>query len=136
MNRIVHFEIHAAEPERAAKFYRDVFGWSINEWSIPGVEMPPENRYWVVNTGPESEPGVNGGILVRRGSPPADGQPVNAYVCTIGVESVDESVAKSLAAGGTTALPKMPIKGVGWLAYCKDSEGNIYGMMQADKNAS
>jgi predicted enzyme related to lactoylglutathione lyase len=33
------------------------------------------------------------------------------------------------------ALPKMPIPGMGWLAYCKDSEGNIFGMMQADPSA-
>ena len=33
------------------------------------------------------------------------------------------------------ALPKMPIPGVGWLAYMKDTEGNVFGMMQADANA-
>ena len=27
MARVVHFEIHAADPERAAKFYQSVFGW-------------------------------------------------------------------------------------------------------------
>ena len=27
MNRVVHFEIHAADPERAARFYGEVFGW-------------------------------------------------------------------------------------------------------------
>lgn len=32
-------------------------------------------------------------------------------------------------------LPKMPIKGVGWLAYCKDLDGNIFGMMEVDENA-
>ena len=29
MNRVVHFEIQAEKPERAAKFYREVFGWII-----------------------------------------------------------------------------------------------------------
>ncbi len=135
MNRVVHFEIHAANPERAATFYREVFGWAIQEWVIPGVEMPEENRYWMVTTGPEGEPGINGGLLVRRGAAPAAGQAVNAYVCTMGVASVDECVAKALAAGATVALPKMPIKGVGWLAYCHDTEGNIFGMIQDDKSA-
>lgn len=135
MNRVIHFEIHAADPERAAKFYGEVFGWDIKEWVVPGVEMPEENRYWLVTTGSEREAGINGGILVRRGAAPAEGQAVNAYVCTIGVASVDECVARALAAGATVALPKMPIKGVGWLAYCKDTEGNIFGMMQDDKNA-
>lgn len=135
MNRVIHFEIHAADPDRAAKFYRDVFGWDINEWVVPGVEMPKENRYWLVTTGSKEDPGINGGILFRRGAAPAEGQAVNAYVCTIGVPSVDEYVAKAVAAGATIALPKMPIKSVGWLAYCKDPEGNIFGMMQDDKSA-
>lgn len=135
MNRVIHFEIHAADPERAAKFYRAVFGWDVNEWVVPGVEVPNENRYWLAMTGPENERGINGGILFRRGPSPAEGQPVNAYVCTIGVTSLDESVAKALAAEAALALPKMPIKGVGWLAYCKDTEGNIFGLMQEDVSA-
>jgi uncharacterized protein len=32
-------------------------------------------------------------------------------------------------------VPKMPIPGVGWLAYIKDTEGNILGMMQPDPSA-
>lgn len=135
MNRVVHFEIHAADPQRAATFYRDVFGWEIQEWVIPGVELPDEHRYWMVGTGDAGEPGINGGLLFRRGAAPVDGQAVNAFVCTVGVASVDESVAAALAAGGTLAVPKMPIKGVGWLAYAKDTEGNIFGMMQSDSQA-
>ena len=135
MNRVIHFEIHAADPERAAQFYRDVFGWDIKEWVVPGVEMPKENRYWLVTTGSAGEPGINGGLLFRRGAAPVEGQAVNAYVCTVGVASVDESVRKAVGAGASVALPKMPIKGVGWLAYCKDTEGNLFGMMQDDQSA-
>lgn len=136
MSRVVHFEIHAADPERAAAFYRQVFDWNIHEWTIPGVEIPQENRYWLAVTGAAPTPGIDGGILVRRGAPPADGQPVNAFVCTIGVPSVDESVARAVAAGGALAVPKMPIRGVGWLAYCKDTEGNVFGVMQEDSSAA
>ena len=136
MNRVIHFEIHAADPARAAEFYRQVFGWDIQEWKIPGVEVPEEKRYWVVTTGPAGAPGIDGGIVVRRGSAPAEGQPVNAYACTIGVESIDASIGKVLAAGGAPAVPKMPIRGVGWLAYCKDTEGNIFGLMQEDPSAA
>jgi uncharacterized protein len=136
MDRVIHFEIHASDPERAAGFYSGVFGWNIKEWLIPGVALPNENRYWMVTTGSENEPGINGGILFRRGAAPADGQPVNAYICTIGVASVDNTLAKAVASGGAIALPKMPIKGVGWIAYCKDTEGNIFGIMQDDKNAA
>jgi len=135
MSRVIHFEIHATDPERAAQFYRDVFGWEIKEWVVPGVELPKENRYWLVTTGPEKESGINGGILFRRGAAPADGKAANAFVCTIGVASLDEYVDRAITSGATVALPKMPIKGVGWLAYCTDTEGNIFGMMQDDKQA-
>jgi len=67
MNRVIHFEIHAADPERAAQFYRQVFGWTVSEWTIPGVEIPHENRYWLAATGSPPDPGIDGGILIRRG---------------------------------------------------------------------
>lgn len=135
MNRVVHFEIQADDPERAVEFYKDVFGWEISEWVIPGVEIKDENRYWLVMTGPETEPGINGGLVFRRGPEPIEGQPANAFVCTVSVTDLDEYVDKALKAGGSIAVPSMAIKGVGWLAYCKDTEGNIFGMMQSDENA-
>jgi predicted enzyme related to lactoylglutathione lyase len=51
------------------------------------------------------------------------------------VASVDASLAKATQLGGTIALPKMPIPGIGWLAYAKDTEGNIFGMMAPDSTA-
>jgi hypothetical protein len=135
MNRIIHFEIHSGDPERAAKFYRDVFGWEIHELLLPGAQMKDENRYWLVTTGPDTESGINGGIVFRRGPAPADGQAVNAYVCTLGVADLNKSVDHVIRSGGSIAFPRMPVQGIGWLAYCKDTEGNIFGMMQEDKNA-
>jgi len=135
MNRVVHFEIHAADPERAAKFYREVFGWEIAEWIIPGVKLPEENRYWTVTTGPDDQPGINGGIVIRRGPPPTEGQAVSGHICTIEVASVDLSLERVQQAGATIAVPKMPIPGVGWLAYCRDTEGNVFGVMQNDAGA-
>ena len=45
------------------------------------------------------------------------------------------SLAKATSLGAVIAVPKMPIPGVGWLAYAKDPEGNIFGMMQPDPAA-
>ncbi len=127
MPRVVHFEIHAENPERAVAFYTKMFGWTITRWDVA--------EYWMINTGPDSQPGIHGGLLRRRGPAPADGQAVNAFVCTVDVPNVDEYLAKATASGGTIALPKMAVPGVGWLAYAKDTEGNIFGMMQMDKSA-
>jgi len=136
VNRIIHFEIQADDPGRAAQFYRDVFGWEIREWVMPGIEMKDENRYWFVITGPETDPGINGGLVFRRGSPPVEGQAVNAYVCTIGVPDLDRSVGLVRKAGGNIILPRMGIPGIGWWAHCRDTEGNLFGMLQEDPNAS
>ncbi len=126
MPRVVHFEIHADDPQRAVNFYQNVFGWQINKWEGP-------EDYWLVTTGANNEPGINGAILQRRG--PINGDAVIAYVCTIDVPDIDEAITKATSQGGTVALPKMPVPGVGWLAYYKDSEGNIFGMLQTDAAA-
>jgi len=39
------------------------------------------------------------------------------------------------AEDGNMALEKMPVPGVGWLAYAKDTEGNIFGVLQPDQAA-
>ena len=127
MARVIHFEIHAEDPERGIAFYQRLLGWSFTRWEGPF-------DYWLVTTGPDSEPGINGGLLRRMGA--IDGQAVIAYVCTVDVPSVDDAVAKAVELGGVVALEKMPIPGVGWLAYVKDTEGNIFGMMQNDPAAA
>ncbi len=110
--RIVHFEIHASDPKRAMGFYNAVFGWQFPEC----MKEPP---YLGVMTAPEgsNEPGINGGLMVRQGPPPQEGQPVNAYVCTVQVEDYDTIHDKIIDAGGTVALPKMAIPGMAWQGY-------------------
>lgn len=135
MNRVVHFEIHASDPEKIGGFYSEVFGWEIKEWEMPGVSE--ENRYWFVLTAPEGsqELGINGGMVVRRGELPQEGVPVSSFVCTISVENVDEYLERVKSAGGTVAVPKMAIPNTAWLAYAKDPEGNTFGLYQEDSSA-
>ncbi|HCG99860.1 MAG TPA: glyoxalase [Actinobacteria bacterium] len=122
MPRIVHFELPVDDPERAIRFYESVFGWKIDQWEGP-------QDYWLITTGEETEPGING-ALARR----SDGMQVTQN--TVGVLSLDDAVAKVVDNGGTVVLPKMPIPGIGYVAYCKDTEGNIFGMMESDESAS
>lgn len=140
-NRPVHFEIHAEDPERAAKFYTHVFGWDIKRWDSTAME------YWVVVTGKAAEgdpsnssghdkwPGIDGGLLRRRGPAPASDAPVSAYVCTMTVANFDETSAKILEEGGVIAFPKFELAGLGWLGYFKDTEGNIFGVMEENPKA-
>jgi predicted enzyme related to lactoylglutathione lyase len=128
MPRVVHFEIHADDPERAAGFYRELFGWQITKWDGPA-------DYWLVATGSDPEPGINGGLMRRMGPGPADMAPVNAYVCTVDIPDLDASLATVGRLGTPVVVPRMPIPGVGWLAYAKDTEGNIFGLLQRDPGA-
>ncbi|OWK45213.1 VOC family protein [Fimbriiglobus ruber] len=128
MSRVVHFEIHATEPDRAVTFYTELFGWKFDKWAGP-------MDYWLITTGPDGTRGINGG-MIRRPHPLAGNDGVIAYVCTVDVKDLDQSLAKGQTLGGTVALPKMPIPGMGWLAYLKDTEGNVFGMMQPDPTAA
>jgi predicted enzyme related to lactoylglutathione lyase len=119
MPRVIHFEVHADQPERAIKFYKDVFDWKIEKW--------PSMDYWLITTGEKDDPGIDGAITPRMDK--------NTTVNTIGVDSIDKYVAKVLASGGKVVMPKGPIPGVGYFAGCIDSEGNSFGLMQSDPNA-
>ena len=59
---------------------------------------------------------------------------INAFVITVDVDDIDASIGKALH-GGEVAVPRMAVPGIGWLAYIKDPDGNIFGMMQADTEA-
>ncbi|HEY2555136.1 MAG TPA: VOC family protein [Candidatus Cybelea sp.] len=121
MARVRHFEIHSADPQAAANFYTDVFGWKISKWDAP-------TDYWLVSTG--EGPGIDGGIVRRQGAAPDSNAAINGYVCTIGVESLDRTLDAIVGKGGTIAFDKHEIPGVGLLAYFKDLDGNIFGALQ------
>jgi len=127
MNRIVHFEVPADDPERAVKFYENVFGWKIKKWDNP-VE------YWLVLTGPESESGIDGGIY-RRDNPVKDAGPLNAFRCTVDTTDLDLTIKKVKKNGGKIIQEKTVIPGIGWMAMCLDTEGNHFGLMESDENA-
>jgi predicted enzyme related to lactoylglutathione lyase len=123
MPRVIHFEMQAEDPQRAIGFYQGLFGWEFSKWSGP-------MEYWVITTGPQDQPGINGGMVRRRGK--IDGTAVIAFVCTIDVTSVDDLIRRIPEKGGSIVVPKMPVPNIGWLAYGKDTEGNVFGFRQAD----
>lgn len=131
---VVHFEIPADDPERAARFYRELFGWDINRWA-GGTDGGEGMEYWLVRTVPSdasgqpTRPGVNGGLM-RRVAP---GQtPVNY----IGVASVDEFVRRAERLGAKVCVPKTPVPRMGWFAQLTDTEGNVFALWQSDASAA
>jgi predicted enzyme related to lactoylglutathione lyase len=119
MPRVIHFDISADQPERAVKFYTEVFGWKIQKWEGP-------MDYWLVYTG--EGPGIDGGLSKRM-------SPSDTTINTIGVPSIDEYTTKIEKSGGKVVMPKTAIPGIGWFASCKDTEGNTFGIMQEDSSA-
>ncbi|WP_345239320.1 VOC family protein [Pontibacillus salipaludis] len=130
MGRIIHFEIHVDDMDRAKHFYGEVFGWTFEDWS-EYAGMP----YFGAVTGDEDKLGINGALMKRQGPPPAPNQPINGYACTIEVEDYDSIDAKILENGGVVALPKYALPGMAWQGYYKDTEGNTFGIHQTDENA-
>ncbi|MCL4377804.1 MAG: VOC family protein [Actinobacteria bacterium] len=122
MNRVVHFEFAVEDPDRTAKFYTEVFGWKISNWAGPV-------NYWLISTGPEKDAGIDGGFMLRS---ERDENMGKGTINTIEVPSVEEYIEKIEKSGGKAISPKMPIPGTGYLAYCKDTEGNTFGIMSND----
>ncbi len=122
MPKVIHFEIPAKDTKRAVAFYQKAFGWKLDKYG--GEEMD----YWLATAGEEKEPGINGAIIKK-------GESHLATVNTISVASFEDAVKKIKAAGGEVLGPKMAVQGVGYMTYCKDTEGNIFGIMQMDSKA-
>ncbi|MHA2141946.1 MAG: VOC family protein [Candidatus Thorarchaeota archaeon] len=121
MTRVVHFEIVADDAERISKFYEKVFDWKVQKWEGP-------MEYWFLMTGDEKEPGIDGAFGMRQ-------SPEDVTVNTIDVDDVDKYVKLVEENGGEIVRPKQVIPGVGYLAYIKDTEGNLWGMMHSDPEA-
>jgi uncharacterized protein len=119
--RVVHFEIPYESASRARHFYKEAFGWQMQE--MPGME------YTLVSTGPSGdsgpvEPGfINGGMLGRQEGPPGP-------TVVVDVESIDAMLDKIAELGGHTVVPRTPVGDMGFAAYLKDPEGNVIGLWE------
>lgn len=116
MNRPVHFEILADDPEKVAAFYGSLFGWETTTWE------GGDEAYWLVMTGPDDVPGINGGIMHRHFE--------QAVINTVEADSLSDMLEKVEAAGGKTVDGPNEIPGVGLHAYCADPEGSLFGVLQ------
>ena len=115
MNRVVHFEISANDPEKVISFYKKVFGWKITKWDGP-------QDYWLVKTG-DNGPGIDGAIFKPN-------ELFSGTVNSINVEDIDAYLDKVRHHSGQVVVDKMAIPDVGYLAYCKDVEGTLFGITQ------
>jgi predicted enzyme related to lactoylglutathione lyase len=122
MPTIVHFDIASDNVKRAKKFYETLFDWKFT--------MPPNmGEYYLIDTtDAKGKPGVQGGLGERRDP----SQTVSVY---FGVNNIEAFIAKVKELGGKAPMPKMPVPGFGWVATCRDTEGNVFGLWQDDPTA-
>lgn len=124
-NNLSFFSINADDVARARKFYKTVFGWSFEPWGPP--------NFYLIQTGKGQIDPVPGGLQERRELAP--GQKMVGFECTIAVDSIDKTIRAIEANGGRLATPKAHIPTVGTVAYFFDTEGNVAGIIQQERNA-
>lgn len=130
-NLVVHFEIHASEPQRLIEFYAELLGWRFEQYG--GGDQP----YWVIDTGEgaignvDGQPGlgINGGLTQRQGPRPEPGAPVSGCNIVVGVDDLDALMRRAIDLGGTEALPATDWPGIGRGGYLLDPDGNIFGLL-------
>lgn len=116
MSKVLNFHMPADDPDRAAKFYHDVFGWELTSM---GTAQAP---YLHAKTGTTDEPGIEAAIVKRDGT-------LRSPVPTIAVDDVDAAMARVVVSGGQMA-PVREIAGIGRFGYALDSEGNTIALLQ------
>ena len=120
-SRPTHFEIPVDDPDRAEKFYADVFGWTFQRYD----ESP---QYYGMATTGDTEPGING-ALFQRGDD-------SETTLTMSVDSIEDTIKTIEAEGGKVVQEKTAIPSMGWFATCMDTEGNKVGLFTEDSNAA
>ena len=124
-NPVAYFAINADNVPRARKFYETVFSWRFEPWG------PPD--FYLIETGDEQDAAVKGALQERRELVP--GHRMLGYECTITVADIDQTIRAIEANGGRIASAKFHIPTVGTIAYFFDSEGNVAGLRQPERQA-
>ena len=110
----IHLDIPSDDLARARSFYEDIFGWSFQAvGDFPDFEM--------AQPGPGS---LSAALGIRGKTAPDDPR------IYMNVDSIDDTLAKVTASGGSVVLGKTEVSGMGWYAAINDSEGNEIGIWE------
>jgi uncharacterized protein len=130
-NLVVHFEIHASEPQKLIDFYSKLLGWQFQSYG------DGDQPYWTIDTGEgsirnaagEKGLGINGGLTPRQGPRPEIGAEVNGCNIVVGVDDVDGLMRRAIELGATEALPATDWPGIGRGGYLLDPDNNVFGLL-------
>jgi len=120
--RVVWFEIPVADLERAARFYRGLFGWELE----PFREYDAD--YWLIRGCGE---GVNGALCLR----PEQAGAAGGTMLYLQVEKLDAAIeAASRLDGAQSLRPRLITKSAGSYAWIRDTEGNTIGLWSPEQS--
>ena len=117
--KIVHFELPAADADRASGFWNGLFGWGL------GASAMPDFDYRMAQVSDDQAVAVF----------PSDDKAGTGPIVYFETPDIEASIAKARALGGE-AEDKSPVPGHGWFAACKDTEGNTFSLWQQDESAA
>lgn len=120
---VSHFEIPACDLERAARFYRQVFGWTVEP--VPWGGHP----YFKIRgsaRAPAGREGIDGGLL-----PAGDGMEHPLLVIHVEGGNLEDWLGRIIEAGGQIDQQAAAVEDFGWFARFRDPEGNLLGLWQA-----
>ena len=117
---IIWFEIPADDLARAKKFYKNLFGWKVNPFR--GV-----TDFLHIDTGGAGA-SPDGALMPRK-------HPAHAVTNYVSVPSVTKFAAKIEKLGGKICMPKTAVAQMGYFAVCQDTENNMFGIWEKDRNA-
>lgn len=112
-NPVVQFQILSKTPEETARFYSDLFGWSVNADNPLG--------YREISTG--GRDGIQGGIW------PAPPQSASFVQLFIAVDNVRTVCSKAQTAGAKVVIPPTNLSDGSEMAVLHDPQGMSFGVV-------
>jgi len=110
------------DPEAAAAFYGDLFGWELEDVMPAGSD----SKYFMAR--------IRGLDVAAIGSVPAGAPSMAVWNTYIQVESADESAAKVKTAGGATLAEPFDVMDAGRMAMFADQEGAAFCVWQPKRH--
>lgn len=117
-NPVAYFEIGGEDAEGLRKFYRDLFGWNINDIGEASAAGTP---YWFVQG---EEGGIPGGVIQTN-----EQMPPSYVMFYVQSDDIQASLDKAESLGGKPVGPAMDLpEGRGQIGIFADPEGNVIGL--------
>lgn len=118
MQRITKFDVPATTPIKSIAFYNQVFGWTF---------QPSANQTkWTARV-ESSEHQIFGNPFLHRA------KSAQSLTNAIEVKSIEATLKHIQKEGGEVIVPKFAVPSVGYMAYFKDLEQNVFGIMEVEK---